>query len=158
MTMGAGVGADDDNSFLSNYHEVDKNYNKIISSNIDFVNKYDIIININNTIINEISYTDIFLSQRVIRHRDEKKNILINGQNKISIIIINKKTKKLIKNIDVNIIFTRPSTHDDDLKIELKSSKELKIFKINNSAYWNIMGKIIVNGNEGNFFIKTNSK
>ena len=158
MTLTAGVGTDDDNSFLSNYHEVDKNYNKIMSDNINFTNKYDTIIKINNALINEMSYKDIYLSQRAIHDRKNRKNILKLLNNTISISIVDKKTKKLIKNIDANIVFTRPSTHNGDVKIQLNNSKEIKNFKINKSAYWNIMGNVKIGKDEGNFFIKTNSK
>ena len=158
MTLTAGVGTDDDNSFLSNYHEVDKNYNQMLINNNNFINKYDTIIKINDVKINEMSFNDIYLSQRVIHDRKNRKNILKLSDNIISISVIDKETKELITNIEANIIITRPSTHDSDIKIEFKNSKEIKKFEINKSAYWNIMGNVKIDKYEGNFFIKTNSK
>lgn len=158
ITMGAGVGLDDDNSFFSNYKDIDTQYNNIMNNNINFNNKYNTNIKINNTAINELSFNDIYLSQRVIQNRKINKNILNVNKNKISIIIRDKITNKIIKDIDVKIKFTRPSTHDDNLNISLQNSNKNINFIINKKAYWNIMGIIKINDDEGQFFIKTNSK
>jgi len=155
MVFGAGVGLDDDNTFLSTYHKVDDNYNKIVNNNAVFNRKYDVEIKINNTLIKSITYSDIYLSQRVIKRRKTRKNILfVNKPNNITIKVFDKQTKKLIKNIDASVVFTMPSTHKFDKKITLNNNAQ---FTIPKQAYWNIMGVIKVNKDEGNFYIKTNA-
>ena len=42
MTLQSDVGKDDDNAFLSTYHSIDDNYNKIIEQNNEFNSKYNI--------------------------------------------------------------------------------------------------------------------
>ena len=38
QTSKAGIGLDDDNAFLSTYHDVDENFNKIVAQNNAFMN------------------------------------------------------------------------------------------------------------------------
>lgn len=156
MTLTAGVGEDDDNSFMSNYHDVDDSYNIMIKNNHDFNINYDTIIMINNTSVTQINYNDVYLSQRVIKNRKNRKNILKVGNNIISVIIKNKKTNEIVENVKSHIVFTKPSSHDSDFIIDLKDN-EKNSFEIKQKTYWNIMGKININNHEGNFFIKTNS-
>ena len=158
LVVGAGVGKDDDNTFMSTYHKVDDDYNKIVASNNLFNQYYDIQLIINNRQLNNISYKDIFLSQRAVNARKEKKNILKVGKNSIKIILKDKKTDKIIDNIDARIVFTMALTHKYDVKLELNQSNQEKNFNIQKKSYWNIMGIIKVNGYTKNFFIKTNAK
>ena len=41
MTLQSDVGKDDDNAFLSSYHDIDDNYNKLIENNNKFNVKYN---------------------------------------------------------------------------------------------------------------------
>ena len=156
MTMSANVGADDDNTFFSTYHKIDDNFNEIAKENTLFNSKYEVVININAKQYNGLSFDDIFLSQRIIKKRDDRRNILINGNNKISVNIIDKKTLKPVTDYDGSVIFTTTVDHKDDLEIKLKNG--INNFKILKKSYWNIMGKIQINNNIGHFYIKTNSK
>jgi len=156
MTMSAGVGLDDDNTFFSTYHEIDDNFNQIAKENIVFNNKYDVKIMINDKVFNELSYKDIFLSQRVMKKTEDRKHILNNGDNKISLKIIDKKTSKAITDYKAEILVTTTVNHKDDIKFELKDG--VNNFKIPKKSYWNIMGKITVGDDVGHFYIKTNSK
>ncbi len=157
MTLGAGVGLDDDNTFFSTYHHVDDNYNKIIQQNTDFANKYDIEISINNDIINSLTYNDIYLSQRAIKDRKDRKNMLNVGKNSIFISVMDKETKHIIKDINSTVIVTIPSTHKLDQTIHLDSEKPT-LFDIPKKSFWNIMGSIEIGQDKGYFYIKTNAK
>ena len=156
MTMSANVGADDDNTFFSTYHKIDDNFNKISAQNELVKAKYKVVLNINGKEFDGLSYDDIFLSQRIVKKRLDRRSILNTGNNKISIKVIDKKTNKEIKNYKVNVVFTTTVDHNDDLKIELKDG--INSFNISKKSYWNIMGKIDIDNKIGHFYIKTNSK
>jgi hypothetical protein len=158
ITLTAGVGTDNDNSFLSTYRDISDNYNNIIENNNKFNEKYTTLIKINNEKINELSYSDIYLGQRSVKKRETNKNILTNGSNNIYIEIRDKNTNEIIKDINTSIVFTKPSTHKNDVKIAIKNSNENINFNLKGKSYWNIMGVINIDKNEGYFFIKTNSK
>ena len=158
MTIGAGVGLDDDNTFMSDYHVVDDNYNKIAIKNKIFNRKYDSKLIINGIDIGKLTYNDIFLSQRVIKKRDIRKNILRLSNNTVALSIIDKSTNKIVKNIDANIVFTMPSTHKYDKTIKINYSNIEQTTNIAKKSYWNIMGSIKIGNDEGHFYIKTNTK
>ena len=157
MTMSANVGADDDNSFFSTYHKIDDNFNEISAQNDIFKSKYKVILNINEKEFDGLSYDDVFLSQRVMKKKENRRNILNINSNTISIKIIDMKNNKILENYDANVIFTTTINHEDDLKIQVHPNKK-ENFNISKKSYWNIMGKITVEDNIGHFYIKTNSK
>ena len=156
MTLSAGVGSDDDNAFMSYYKDVDDNYNKIIEANKKFEEKYQLQIIINGETFNRLTYEDIFLSQRVISKRKERKNILKVGNNSFKIVVTDKQTKEKLKDVKSEIILTMPSTHEYDQKHLLTNDKELKV-NIEKKSYWNIMGNITKGDDVGKFYIKTNA-
>ena len=156
MTMSANVGQDEDNTFFSTYHKIDDNFNEISKQNDMFNIKYNTTIKINDKYFEGLSYKDIFLSQRIIKKRADRKNILNVNENTISIVITDKKTNKVIKTYKANVIFTTTVDHKDDLNIKLKDG--INNFNISKKSYWNIMGKVEVDNNIGHFYIKTNSK
>ena len=155
MTMSANVGADDDNTFFSTYHKIDDNFNQISAQNDTFRKNYKVILNINNKIFDGLSYDDIFISQRIVKKRLDRRSILNTGDNTISIKVIDKKTNKIMNNYKVDVIFTTTINHEDDLKIELKNGQNN--FKISKKSYWNIMGKIELEDQIAHFYFKTNS-
>jgi hypothetical protein len=157
MTLGAGVGKDNDNTFMSYYHDVDDNFNNIMINNQNFQAKYTVDLKINSFVVNELTYDDIYLSQRVIQNRKTRKDILQLGENNITITIKDKLTQKEIKNIEAKVLFTMPSTHDFNQEVNLTSSGETKALQLGKKSYWNIMGKINVGNDTGNFYIKTNA-
>jgi len=156
MTLGAGVGLDDDNSFFSSYHKIDDNFNKISYENNIFNKKYQVIFEINNNKFDKLSYDDIYLSQRIIKKRDDRKDILKVGKNFITMKIIDRKTSKQIKDYDATVICTTTVNHKNDLEFKLKDG--VNNFDISKKSYWNIMGKVKINNDIGHFYIKTNSK
>jgi len=158
MTLGAGVGLDDDNTFMSTYHKVDDNYNQIVAQSIEFNKLYNSKMYINGIDIGKLDYHDIYLSQRSIKKRKERKHLLKLGENQIKIVVTNKTTHKIIKDIDAKVSFTMPSSHKFDQKIELKKSGAITNVDIKEATYWNIMGSININDKVGTFFIKTNAK
>jgi len=156
MTLQSDVGQDDDNAFLSTYHDVDMNFNKILLQNSEFENKYNIKFQFNNETIIGLSHEDVFLSQRVIQKRKKRKNIIKIGDNKFSIFIQDKKGNE-IKNNKIEILITKNTTHKEDVKL-LFHNENIKEFKINSKGYWNITGIVEVDGSKGFFYIKSNAK
>ncbi len=158
MTLSAGVGLDDDNTFMSTYHKVDDNYNKMAKDNIIFNKLYSTKMYINGVDVGTLDYHDIYLSQRSIKKRKERKHILKLAKNSIEIIVKDKKTNQIIKDIDAKLEFTMPSSHKFDRKLELRKSGKTNTITIKEATYWNIMGSISVKDKKGTFFIKTNAK
>jgi hypothetical protein len=153
MTFKADVGKDDDNAFLTTYHDVNENFNSMIASNIKFNKKYSIILYLNDTHIKSIDVKDAFLGQRNIQDRINRKGILKLGQNKFSYIVTNK--NEIIKNADMDILITKTTNHLTDKKLEFKNSN-IKTFNLSIKGYWNIIGTIKIDDDKGYFFIKTN--
>jgi hypothetical protein len=156
MTLGAGVGTDDDNAFMSYYKDVDQSYNKIMMQNQMFENQYMVEIIVNNEKFDRLTSEDIFLSTRVIQKRDTRKNILNVGQNNFKVIVKDRSSGEVVKGITTQIILTMPSTHDHNQNLTLENNKDLKA-KIDKKSYWNIMGTISKGDAKGHFFIKTNA-
>ena len=156
MTLGAGVGTDDDNTFMSYYKEVDANYNEMIIKNQLFENKYMVAITLNDYKIDHLDYNDIYLSQRVIKERKEKKNILHVGKNSLQITVYDRTSGQKIDNFNSEIVFTMPSTHKYDQTVALKNDQKFDI-TLDQKTFWNVMGKIVVGSEEGRFYIKTNA-
>lgn len=157
ITLGAGVGKDNDNTFMGYYKNIDSEFNTIVRDNNSFQNEYILEFKINDFVLDSLTYDDIYLSQRVIQAREIRKNILKVGKNTISIVVKDRKTKLEIKDVDAKILFTMPSTHDFNQEIVLDTNNLQKDFIITKKSYWNIMGKIKVKNHIGNFYIKTNA-
>lgn len=156
MTLTSDVGKDDDNAFLSNYHDVDRDFNNIAKQNIAFEKKYNIKFIFNSEEIIGLSYQDVFLSQRAIQLRKDKKDMVNIGQNKFTV-LVQTKDGKVINNNDIEILLTKNTTHDYDVKLYYKN-ESTKEFKVDSIGYWNITGTVNVNGDKGFFYIKTNAK
>jgi len=150
------VGKDADDAFLTTYHKVDKNYNNMIISNQIFSNKYNIKFIFNNQAIQGISLKDIYLGQRSIQKRKKRKNMLKVGENKITILVEDKKGD-VISNKIVDMMITKNNTHTQDVKLKYQN-KDTKSFIIQSQGYWNIDGTVEVQGDKGFFYIKTNAK
>lgn len=156
MTLQSNVGEDDDHAFLSTYHDVDTNFNKIITNNKLFESKFNIKFDFNNEEIIGLSHKDVFLAQRAIQDRKTRKDILKVGDNTF-IVSVQDKNGNAISNMDIEILITKSTNHLEDVKLVYKNENK-KDFKINSIGYWNITGTVKVNGLEGTFYIKTNAK
>ncbi len=156
MTLSSDVGEDEDNAFLSSYHNVDDNFNKMVNDNYNFEDKYNLKLFFNNEIIEELTIKDVFLSQRVIKERKIRKNILKIGNNTFKYSITTKDGKE-VKNAKINMLVTMTTNHIHDKKLDFKD-KNIETFDLKIKSYWNITGTIEIGDDKGSFFIKTNSK
>ena len=155
MTLSSDVGEDNDNAFLSTYHNVDDNFNQMAVDNFNFNNIYDIKFYLNDTVINKLTTKDVFLSQRVIKERKIRKSILKVGSNTFRYEIIKKDGTK-IQNVKLNMLVTMTTNHTFDKNLDFKNN--IENFNITKKGYWNITGTIEVGKDKGYFFIKTNAK
>ncbi|MGB3751606.1 MAG: hypothetical protein WA945_08555 [Arcobacteraceae bacterium] len=156
MTLQSDVGQDDDNAFLSSYKNIDDNYNKIIQDNAKFNAKYNVKFVFNNEEIYGLTHEDVYLSQRVIKDRKTRKDIINVGENKFSIYIQDKNGNEITKN-KAEILVTKNTNHKEDVKLYFENEQS-KTFVIESKGYWNITGIVEVDGLKGYFYIKTNGK
>ena len=156
MTMQTDTGKDVDNAFLSTYHKVDSNFNNIVVQNKQFEEKYNIKFKFNDEEIIGLSYDDIFLSQRGIKQRDIRKNILKVGTNKFTVLVQDKQGNK-VESKTIEMLITKAINHLEDVKLSYKN-EDTKEFEIKSMGYWNITGKVKVGDEIGSFYIKTNAK
>ncbi len=155
MTLSSDVGQDDDNAFLSTYHKVDDNFNQMTVDNTNFGNKYNVKLVLNDEVIYGLDMQDVFLAQRAIKLRKNRKNILKVGKNNFKYEVQTKDGIE-IKNAKLTMLVTMTTSHKYDKKLEFKSDTE--IFQLSKEGYWNITGTIEVADNKGYFFIKTNAR
>ena len=93
----------EDRSFMQKYQYVDENYNNIMTSNINFLEKYSLELDLNGKIF-PLTTEDIKYGQRVIEKHSKHKDILKLENNLIKIDIIDKVTKEKVPiNIDLVI-------------------------------------------------------
>ncbi|MCD4757606.1 MAG: hypothetical protein K8R39_05005 [Arcobacteraceae bacterium] len=155
-TMKSDVGQDADNAFLSTYQDVDRNYNNMMESNKIFGSKYNVKFLFNNQEVVGLSIEDVFLAQRSIQARKDRKDMVNVGENKFTILVQDKDGND-ITNKTVKILVTKNTTHTEDVKLEYQN-EDTKEFTINSIGYWNITGTIDIQGDKGFFYIKTNAK
>ncbi len=155
MTLSSDVGQDDDNAFLSTYHKVDDNFNKMTIDNANFEKKYNIKLELNDEIIYGMDMQDVFLAQRAIKIRKNRKNILKVGENNFKYAVQTKDGTE-VKNAKLTMLVTMTTNHTYDKKLEFKSNTE--VFKLVKEGYWNITGTVEIGNDKGYFFIKTNAR
>jgi len=155
MTLQSDVGKDDDNAFLSTHKIMDNSYNKIIEQNNEFSSKYNVKFLFNTTEIIGLTHKDIYLSQRNIKERSLRKNMLNVGKNTVSIYIQDKSGKE-IKTNNIEILVTKNTTHEEDVTLKF-TNERTKTFTVQSLGYWNITGTVEVNGSKGSFYLKTNA-
>jgi hypothetical protein len=155
MTLQSDVGEDEDNAFLSTYHEVDDNFNKIMVQNHKFEKEYNIKFVLNGHEIIGLTYNDVFLSQRAVQKREIRKDIVKIGDNQFSVYLQDKDGNE-IKNKKVEILVTKNTNHLEDVKLNF-NNEDTKKFKINTKGYWNITGVVEAGAHKGSFYIKTNA-
>ncbi len=156
MTLSSDVGQDDDNAFLSTYHNIDDDFNDMITSNFNFDNKYNLVFDLNKKTMDGLTLKDVFLGQRVIKKRIIRKDILNIGNNIFKYKLTTKDGKE-VKDSKLDMVVTMTTNHIFDKKLEFKN-KNTETFKIDKKGYWNITGTIEVGTDKGYFFIKTNAR
>ncbi len=150
-----------DETFMSTYHDVDRDYNKIVESNNKFKEKFKLNLQINQNQF-DLVYKDMFLAQRVIEEKSDHKDIFKLDKNKILVSVMEKNSKQLIKDIKIKLRLSRPTNHGSTMDFTEDSFKtEDGINKLDVDlplkGNWNITGQIIVGNDIGYFYIKSNA-
>ena len=151
----------EDRSFMQKYQYVDENYNNIMTSNINFLEKYSLELDLNGKIF-PLTTEDIRYGQRVIEKYSNHKDVLKVGENSLKILVLNKTTKEIIP-LSIDLLITK--TMSDDSNVNLKDenfTKDKNIyttnFSLNEETNWIITGSFKVEDETGFIFIKTNAK
>lgn len=150
-----------DETFLSSYHDVDENYNKIVLSNAQFENKYDFKITINKKEFG-LDFNDMFLAQRVIEKVSTHKDIFVHGENKIFITIKDKQSGQDVENFEIKLRISRPTSHDKTLDFTkkdftLEDNSNILNVDLPLKGNWNITGQVQIGSDIGYFYLKSNA-
>lgn len=147
----------EDRSFMTSYQDVDYNYNEMLNANSEFGKKYTTSLKINNQ-DRGLEISDILYGQRSLKKMSKNQNLLVVGENHLTLSIIDNSTKEIINDANITFQITRPIVDRDDILLD-KFSFDGKIysssFKINKRGHWNIIAKVVVGNNRGYLYIKT---
>lgn len=151
----------EDRSFMQKYQYVDENYNNIMTSNINFLEKYSLELDLNGKIF-PLTTEDIKYGQRVIEKYSNHKDILKVGENSLKILVLNKITKEIVP-INIDLLITKTMSDDSNLNLKDENfTKDKNIyttnFNLNEETNWIITGSFKVEDETGFIFIKTNAK
>ena len=151
----------EDKSFMQKYQYVDENYNNIMTSNINFLEKYSLELDLNGKIF-PLTTEDIKYGQRVIEKYSNHKDVLKVGENSLKISVLNKITKEIVP-INIDLLITKTMSDDSNLNLKDENfTKDKNIyttnFSLNEETNWIITGSFKVEDETGFIFIKTNAK
>lgn len=151
----------EDRSFMQKYQYVDENYNNIMTSNINFLEKYSLELDLNGKIF-PLTTEDIKYGQRVIEKYSNHKDVLKVGENSLKISVLNKITKEIVP-INIDLLITKTMSDDSNLNLKDENfTKDKNIyttnFNLNEETNWIITGSFKVEDETGFIFIKTNAK
>ena len=151
----------EDRSFMQKYQYVDENYNNIMTSNINFLEKYSLELDLNGKIF-PLTTEDIKYGQRVIEKYSNHKDVLKVGENSLKISVLNKITKEIVP-INIDLLITKTMSDDSNLNLKDENfTKNKNIyttnFSLNEETNWIITGSFKVEDETGFIFIKTNAR
>ena len=151
----------EDRSFMQKYQYVDENYNNIMTSNINFLEKYSLELDLNGKIF-PLTTEDIKYGQRVIEKYSNHKDVLKVGGKRLKISVLNKITKEIVP-INIDLLITKTMSDDSNLNLKDENfTKDKNIyttnFSLNEETNWIITGSFKVEDETGFIFIKTNAK
>lgn len=151
----------EDETFLTSYYDLDRDYNKIVLSNKNFDKKYDFEIKVNDKSF-DLVFKDMFLGQRVIEEKSNHKDIFTFGENSIVVSIKDKQTGKLVENVAVKLRVSRPTNHNNTMDFTNENFKLVDgvnslNFDLPLKGNWNITGQFIIGSDVGYLYIKSNA-
>jgi len=149
----------DDKSFLSSYHDVDDNFNRMMVQNQRFNNLYDVQVTINERTLG-MEIKDAFLGQRSLEKQSTNQNMLKVGDNSFSVIITSKESAEIVSDANVTFQITRAieDMYDIDLNtFTYANGSYTTTAKIDLAGNWNVHGTIKVAEDIGYFYIKTHT-
>ena len=134
IVIAARLPVQESNLYMENYQSLNANVNKIIKAKIAFDKKYKI-----RYISNSLD-TD----GAVVKYSISDKN-----SNKIN-------------SAKINLIITRPNTHDHDIKLENPSIKDgvysFESTKLPKTGRWNLMAKVVIGDDYRYYNLKADTR
>lgn len=149
----------DDKSFLSSYHDVDDNFNRMMVQNQRFNNLYDVQVTINERTLG-MEIKDAFLGQRSLEKQSTNQNMLKVGDNSFSVIVTSKESAEIVSDANVTFQITRAieDMYDIDLNtFTYANGSYTTTAKIDLAGNWNVHGTIKVAEDIGYLYIKTHT-
>ena len=151
----------EDRSFMYKYQFVDENYNNIMNSNIEFLEKYTLELDLNGKVF-PLTTEDIKYGQRVIEKYSNHKDNLKVGQNSLKIFVFDKNKNEKVS-LDIDLVITKTMTNEDDINLKndnFVNSENIYStnFELSEATNWIITGSFKIDNNRGFIFIKTNAK
>ena len=151
----------EDRSFMAKYQDVDDNYNKMVIETAKFNARYDTKVIINQRTVG-MDFSDIRYGQRSLEKYSTNQEMLVVGNNALSIEIIDKASNTPVSDANISFQVTRPIKSDHDINLN-KFVYNGKIYmtqpiKIELKGYWNIIGKITIGESVGYLYVKTGTK
>ncbi len=150
----------DDRSFMTSYQDVDDNFNKMVISNAKFNDTYHTEVTINGRKVG-MEFSDLLYGQRSLEKKSTNQNMLLNGNNEISLTIVDKKSNTPVYNAKIEFQITRAIEDMYDINLNaFKLEKDIytTTAKIERAGNWNIIGKITIGDDIGYLYIKTNTQ
>jgi len=146
----------EDRSFMTSYQDVDDNFNKMVISNAKFNEKYHTEVTINDRIVG-MEFSDLLYGQRSLEKKSHNQNMLLIGENRVSISIL-EKDNKVIENAKIEFQITRAIEDMYDINLDSFSFENgiyVATTKIERVGNWNIIGKVTIGEDIGYLYIKT---
>ena len=151
----------EDRSFMAKYQDVDDNYNRMVIANVKFNARYETTVFINDRTVG-MSFSDIQYGQRSLEKHSKNQEMLLLGENALSIQIIDKKTNTPVPNANISFQITRPIKNDSNIDLNdfvyHDGKYTTSAINLDLKGYWNIIGKVIIGEDTGYLYIKTGIK
>lgn len=151
----------EDRSFMQKYQYVDENYNSIMVSNMSFLEKYSLELNLNGKVF-PLTTEDIKYGQRVIEKYSNHKDVLKVGENSLNIVVYDKTTNEKMA-ISIDLLITKAMSNESDINLKDENFEEnensyVSKFELKEPTNWIITGSFKIENETGYIFIKTNAK
>jgi len=151
----------EDRSFMEKYQDVDDHYNKMFIANTKFNRRYETKVLINNRTVG-MDFSDIQFGQRSLKKHSKNQNMMLLGDNSISLTIFDKESKSPVTDANISFQVTRPIKNDHDINLNnfvySNGKYSTEAIKLDLKGYWNIIGKVIIGNDTGYLYIKTGIK
>jgi len=151
----------EDRSFMEKYQDVDDHYNRMVIANTKFNARYETKVVINNRTVG-MNFSDMQYGQRSLEKYSKNQEMLMLGDNALSIKIMDKKTNTPVSNANISFQITRPIKNDSNIDLNNfvyhDGEYTTSAIKLDLKGYWNIIGKVVVGEDTGYLYIKTGTQ
>ena len=151
----------EDRSFMEKYQDVDDHYNRMVIANTKFNARYETKVVINNRTVG-MNFSDMQYGQRSLEKYSKNQEMLMLGDNALSIKIMDKETNTPVSNANISFQITRPIKNDSNIDLNNfvyhDGEYTTSAIKLDLKGYWNIIGKVVVGEDTGYLYIKTGTQ